>query len=134
MDVGVHKVQGGSVIDGKAWHDLARAQKLMVCRTTCYFSVIVWTAAPRQEPETRERLQRPGEGISHPLLEPADGSSADPCENDARGPGFPQQRWQIPVAPDSQHALGVATSDIDHILAQQVCPKVWSPAEEREMG
>jgi hypothetical protein len=66
MHVGVHKVQGGSVINGKAWRDLARVQELMVCRTTGCFSVIVRTAAPRQEPETRERLQRPGEGISHP--------------------------------------------------------------------
>src|SRR6266516_4534203 len=131
MHVGVHKVQGGSVIDGKAWRDLARVQELMVRGTTGCFAVIVGTAAPRQEPETLEWPQCPGEGISHPLLEPANGASADPCENDARGPGFPQERWQLPVAPDGQHALGVATSDVDHVLGQQICPKVRGPAEER---
>src|SRR5262249_13559192 len=55
---------------------------------------------------------------------------ADPCEDDACGPGFLQQRWQPSRVPDGQHALGVATPDVDHILRQYVCPEVWGPAKQ----
>src|SRR5262245_16825480 len=56
----VHEMDGSSIINTKSCGDLTGVQQLSVCGTTCGLPIVVGTATPGKEPETRERPQHPG--------------------------------------------------------------------------
>src|SRR5439155_23149661 len=80
-----------------------------------------------------ERTQPICPGTRETLLEPADGGSADSREHNPRLPRFAKNFRNAPLAPDRQHALRVPAADVNHILAQQIRPKIRRPFEEWEM-
>ena len=57
---------------------LLAEDQAMVRGTTLGFAIVVRSTTSRQKTEAIEDSQLIRKGIRHPLLEPADGSSADP--------------------------------------------------------
>ena len=122
------------VINGDSRSNAIVEQKSMVRRTTLSFSVIVRAATPRQEAKAVERQELVSNGISDPLLEPAERACAPTGKHNAGLPRFSENVWQSPFSPDRQHAAGIAASDINHILLQQVGSQIYrSAAKEQEM-
>src|SRR5712692_6451042 len=106
------------VINGDSRSNAIVEQKSMVRRTTLSFSVIVRAATPRQEAKAVERQELVSNGISDPLLEPADRSRAPPSQHDVGFPRFAENVRQSPFPPNCEQAAGIAPSDINHILSQ----------------
>jgi len=78
MDLGIDKMDGGSVIQRKPWGDLSIEQKLMVRGTTLDFAIVVGTATSRKEPKAVKGTKLARERIGHAVFEPADRSGTDP--------------------------------------------------------
>src|SRR5436305_1316613 len=117
MQVVAEEVESDAVLDGIPGEQLAAAHEFVIGGAARGLPVIVRAAAPGEKTETLQRTQIAVERVRQSLLEPADGSGADAGEDDAGGPGLAQDLGQPPLAPDAQHALGVAAADVDHVLA-----------------
>src|SRR5262249_14124877 len=108
MDLIADEMDRRAVVEGEPGGDLAGAHPLVVPGPALRLAVVVDDAAPGEKSEAWDHAEAPLIGIRESLLEPADASGAHPGEDDASLPGLPQPLRQPPLAPDAQHALGVA--------------------------
>ena len=107
------------IFDGNARRDFTGREEPMIRRPSLRLAVVMRAATSRQKAETLQRPQAIGERIRKPLVEPADRARAHPREHDARLPRLPENFRHTPVTPYREQALGIAATDIDHILIEQ---------------
>ena len=100
------------------------------------FAVVVRGVAAGYEAEAaRERGEVRPERIGGPGLEPAQGSGRHAGHHDAGLPRPAQRPIDAVDAPDRHHVLGVAATDVDHVLVEEEGLDVFDgPDEEREVA
>src|SRR5262245_51093176 len=133
MDLAFDQVDGRPIVDREAGGQVSFREEVMIGGPAFRLAVVVGTTAPLEEPEALQddELLRPR--VGQPVLEPANGPGADPRQDDPFLPGLAQQRRQTPLTPDGEHALGVAASDVDDVLPQEVISQVRRPLEQRQV-
>lgn len=124
MDLVVHKVDGCSIVSGVTGREGSVFQQLVNGGAAIGFAVHVRRETAFKKAEAGEGGDGAGDGVGGAGLEPAVGTGADPGEDDALLPGEAENSGKVPLPPEREHALGIASADDNGVEFEEVAFEV----------